>query len=125
MSGGGLAVGGGIIGVIALLSIVSLRQAGPAAGTDTAALTAVGQMLVDVRDHAVDAAGRQSRRAGGRDDHQPGAGGETATDRAEDAGVEPVHRIHSGQDTRRHAVGLLGPNMVNAFVKKWSACDFV
>lgn len=40
-----------VIAVIALLSIVSLRQAGPAAGSDTAAMTAVGQMLVDVRDH--------------------------------------------------------------------------
>jgi hypothetical protein len=41
-----------VIGVIALLTIVSLRQAGTAAGGDTAAMTALGQMLVDVRDHA-------------------------------------------------------------------------
>jgi len=40
-----------VIGVIALLSIVSLRQAGPTAGTDTVAMTAVGQMLVEVRNH--------------------------------------------------------------------------
>ena len=40
-----------MIGVIALLTIVSLRQEGVVAGSDTAAMTAVGQMLVDVRDH--------------------------------------------------------------------------
>jgi len=39
-----------IIGVIALVSIVSLRQAGAAAGTDDAALVAVGQGLITVRD---------------------------------------------------------------------------
>ncbi|WP_173922718.1 DUF4386 domain-containing protein [Agromyces sp. Marseille-P2726] len=39
-----------IIGVIALMSIVSLRQAGAAAGTDDAALIAVGQALIEVRD---------------------------------------------------------------------------
>ena len=41
-----------VIGVIALLTIVSLRQEGALAGSDTAAMTALGQMLVDVRDHA-------------------------------------------------------------------------
>lgn len=40
-----------MIGVIALLAIVSIRQEGVVAGSDTAAMTAVGQMLVDVRDH--------------------------------------------------------------------------
>ena len=40
-----------LIGVTALLAIVSLRQDGIAAGTDNAAMTAVGQMLVAVRDH--------------------------------------------------------------------------
>jgi hypothetical protein len=40
-----------VIGVIALLSIVSLRQAGPAAGTDAAALTVAGQTLVNIRNH--------------------------------------------------------------------------
>ena len=39
-----------IIGVIALVSIVSMRQAGPAAGTDNAAMIAVGQALITVRD---------------------------------------------------------------------------
>lgn len=41
-----------VIGVIALLAIVSLRQEGAVAGSDAAAMTALGQMLVDVRDHA-------------------------------------------------------------------------
>jgi hypothetical protein len=40
-----------IVGVLALLTIVSLRQAGPPAGGDPALTTAVGHMLVDVRDH--------------------------------------------------------------------------
>ncbi len=40
-----------MIGVIALLAIVSIRQEGAVAGSDSAAMTAVGQMLVDVRDH--------------------------------------------------------------------------
>ena len=40
-----------MIGVMALLAIVSIRQEGAIAGSDTAAVTAVGQMLVDVRDH--------------------------------------------------------------------------
>jgi hypothetical protein len=40
-----------MIGVIALLAIVSIRQDGAAAGSDAAATTAVGQMLVAVRDH--------------------------------------------------------------------------
>ena len=40
-----------VIGVTALLTIVSIRQDGAAAGTDAAATTAVGQMLVAVRDH--------------------------------------------------------------------------
>jgi Domain of unknown function (DUF4386) len=39
-----------IIGVIALVSIVSLRQAGPAAGTDGTAMVAIGQALIDIRD---------------------------------------------------------------------------
>ena len=39
-----------VIGVIALMSIVSLRQAGAASGTDDTALVAVGQALVTVRD---------------------------------------------------------------------------
>jgi hypothetical protein len=39
-----------IIGVIALVSIVSLRQTGPAAGTDDEAMVAVGQALTTVRD---------------------------------------------------------------------------
>ena len=39
-----------IIGVLALVSIVRLRQAGPAAGTDDAAMVAVGQALVVIRD---------------------------------------------------------------------------
>ena len=40
-----------VIGVTALLAIVSIRQDGAAAGTDAASTTAVGQMLVAVRDH--------------------------------------------------------------------------
>lgn len=40
-----------VIGVTALLAIVSIRQDGTAAGSDAAATTAVGQMLVAVRDH--------------------------------------------------------------------------
>jgi Domain of unknown function (DUF4386) len=43
-----------VIGVIALLSIVSLRQAGAADGTDDAAMVAVGQALIAVRDHTAD-----------------------------------------------------------------------
>ncbi|MET0933513.1 MAG: DUF4386 domain-containing protein [Mycetocola sp.] len=39
-----------IIGVIALVSIVSLRRAGTAEGTDDTAMVAVGQALVAVRD---------------------------------------------------------------------------
>ncbi|MET4640079.1 DUF4386 domain-containing protein [Mycetocola sp. 2940] len=39
-----------IIGVIALVSIVNLRQAGTAEGTDDTAMVAVGQALVVVRD---------------------------------------------------------------------------
>jgi len=39
-----------LIGVIALLAVVSMRQDGVAAGSDPAATTAVGQMLVAVRD---------------------------------------------------------------------------
>jgi len=41
-----------IIGVLALVTIVSMRQAGAAAGSDDAAMVAVGQALVAVRDHA-------------------------------------------------------------------------
>lgn len=40
-----------VIGAIALLSIVSLRQAGPVEGTDDASMAAVGQALVAIRDH--------------------------------------------------------------------------
>lgn len=39
-----------IVGVLALVSIVSLRQSGAATGTDDAAMIAVGQALVTVRD---------------------------------------------------------------------------
>ena len=39
-----------VIGIVSLLAIVSIRQAGPAAGTDDASLVAVGQGLVGVRD---------------------------------------------------------------------------
>jgi hypothetical protein len=39
-----------IIGVLALVSVVSLRQAGAADGTDDSAMIAVGQMLITVRD---------------------------------------------------------------------------
>ena len=38
-----------IVGVLALVSIVGLRQAGAAAGTDNAAMVAVGQALIEVR----------------------------------------------------------------------------
>jgi hypothetical protein len=41
-----------MIGVLALLAIVSMRQAGAAPGTDPAATIAVGQMLVAIRDQA-------------------------------------------------------------------------
>jgi hypothetical protein len=41
-----------VIGVVSLLAVVALRQAGGAAGTDAAALVAVGQALVAVRDGA-------------------------------------------------------------------------
>ena len=40
-----------LLGVTALLAIVSIRQDGVAAGSDVAATTAIGQMLVAVRDH--------------------------------------------------------------------------
>lgn len=40
-----------IVGVIALLTIVSIRQAGGAPGTDSPAMVAVGQALIAVRDH--------------------------------------------------------------------------
>jgi hypothetical protein len=40
-----------MVGVLALVTIVSLRQAGAADGTDNASLVAVGQALVDVRNH--------------------------------------------------------------------------
>jgi hypothetical protein len=39
-----------IIGVIALVSIVSIRQSGGPAGTDEAAMVAVGQTLITIRD---------------------------------------------------------------------------
>jgi hypothetical protein len=38
------------VGVLALLALVSIRQAGPAPGTDSTAMTALGQALVAVRD---------------------------------------------------------------------------
>lgn len=41
-----------MVAVIALLAIVSIRQEGAIGGSDAAAVTAVGQMLVDVRDHS-------------------------------------------------------------------------
>lgn len=41
-----------IVGVMALVSIVSLRQAGPAAGTDDTAMIAVGQALVELRNQS-------------------------------------------------------------------------
>ena len=39
-----------IVGVLALVTIVRLRQSGAAAGTDDSAMVAVGQALVEVRD---------------------------------------------------------------------------
>lgn len=39
-----------VIGVVCLIAVVNLRQAGAAAGTDASALVAVGQGLVAVRD---------------------------------------------------------------------------
>jgi hypothetical protein len=39
-----------VIGVVSLMAVVALRQAGAAAGTDASALVAVGQGLVAVRD---------------------------------------------------------------------------
>lgn len=39
-----------VVGIVSLLAVVSLRQAGPVAGTDSASLVAVGQGLVGVRD---------------------------------------------------------------------------
>ena len=39
-----------VIGVVCLMAVVTLRQAGAAAGTDASALVAVGQGLVAVRD---------------------------------------------------------------------------
>ncbi|HWM17675.1 MAG TPA: DUF4386 domain-containing protein [Microbacterium sp.] len=39
-----------IVGVLALVSIVSLRQASTAAGTDDSAMIAVGQALITIRD---------------------------------------------------------------------------
>lgn len=41
-----------VVGVLALLAIVSIRQAGAAPGTDSAAMVALGQMLVAIRDQA-------------------------------------------------------------------------
>ena len=40
-----------IVGVLALVSIVSIRQAGAVAGTNDAAIVAIGQALVAVRDN--------------------------------------------------------------------------
>ena len=39
-----------VVGIVSLLAVVSLRQAGPATGTDASSLIAVGQGLVGVRD---------------------------------------------------------------------------
>jgi hypothetical protein len=39
-----------VVGVVSLMAVVTLRQAGAAAGTDATALVAVGQALVAVRD---------------------------------------------------------------------------
>ena len=39
-----------VVGVVSILALVAIRQAGGAAGTDTSALVAVGQALVAVRD---------------------------------------------------------------------------
>jgi hypothetical protein len=39
-----------VVGIVSLLAVVTMRQAGPAAGTDTSSLVAVGQGLVGVRD---------------------------------------------------------------------------
>jgi hypothetical protein len=39
-----------MVGVLALLAIVNMRQAGGAPGTDSAAMVALGQMLVAIRD---------------------------------------------------------------------------
>jgi Domain of unknown function (DUF4386) len=39
-----------VVGIVSLLAVVSIRQAGPAAGADTGSLVAVGQGLVAVRD---------------------------------------------------------------------------
>ena len=39
-----------VVGIVSLLAVVSIRQAGPGAGADDAALIAVGQGLVGVRD---------------------------------------------------------------------------
>ena len=39
-----------VVGIVSLLAVVSIRQAGPAAGADSASLVAVGQGLVGVRD---------------------------------------------------------------------------
>ncbi len=43
-----------VVGVLALLAIVNIRQAGGAPGTDSAATVALGQMLVAIRDQAAD-----------------------------------------------------------------------
>jgi hypothetical protein len=39
-----------VVGIVCLLAVVSIRQAGPSSGTDAGALVAVGQGLVNVRD---------------------------------------------------------------------------
>jgi hypothetical protein len=39
-----------VVGVVSILALVAIRQAGGAPGTDTSALVAVGQALVSVRD---------------------------------------------------------------------------
>lgn len=43
-----------MIGVLALVAIVSMREDGAAAGADNAAMVAVGQALVAIRDHTAD-----------------------------------------------------------------------
>ena len=53
-------------------------------------------------------AGRERGRAGGRDHHQLRAGGPSADDRPREARVQPVDRVHAGEDACRHAVGDAG-----------------
>ena len=50
-------------------------------------------------------AGGESGGAGRGDDHQLAARSQSAADPAENAGVQPVDRVHARQDARGHAVG--------------------